>query len=496
MISLPLVFAILPFILFLGLLLLRKLSLLQISFLALFAELIVQIVYWKIFPLYLLNSSIKGFFLAFDIFLIVFGAVFFLEIMKDIKVIENIGLYLESISKDYRIQVILLAWFLINFLEGMSGFGTPGAIVAPILVSIGLSPLTSVIISLLGNSSAGAFGAVGTPIRVGFSGLEIANVPWFTVLFNSVGFLIPVFMIYVLAKSQKQKRGHFFEILPFALWSGFLFVFSSIVVVGLGQEFVSVVGSLLAIILVIISLKLKVFVPKIERKINVYSNVTMSVPLYKVVLPYLTVFVLLIVGKSILKTVDINFSWGYKHTFNFFNPGIIFLITGIPFALLWGKKKLLIDSGKKAFLRTVEPFLVILSMATMIQLMVNSGNNSSGMSSVLSVLTNNLSGATLPFFAPFIGGFGSFITGSITISNVLFGNILAQASVLHNLSVAKILALEISGAAMGNTMAIADIMAAEAVVGLKNRTRSVLREVVGPCLVCLSLLGIVGLLVT
>ncbi len=222
----------------------------------------------------------------------------------------------------------------------------------------------------------------------------------------------------------------------------------------------------------------------------------MSVPLYKVVLPYLTVFGFLIVGKSILKTVDINFAWGYKHTYNFFNPGIIFLITDIPFALLWGEKKLLIGSGKKAIRSTVEPFLVILSMSTMIQLIVNSGNNASVMPSVLSVLTNNLSGATLPIFAPFIGGFGSFITGSITISNVMFGNILSQASVLFGLSVSKILALEISGAAIGNTMAIADIMAAEAVVGLKNRTRSVLRGVIGPCLVCLSILGIVGLLVT
>ncbi len=262
MISLPLFFALLPFIFFLGLMLFRKINLLHISLLALITEIIIQVVYWKIYPLYLLNSSVKGFFLAFDIFLIVLGAVFFLEIMKEIKVIENIGLYLESVSKDYRVQVILLAWFLINFLEGMAGFGTPGAIVAPILVSLGLSPLTSVILSLLGNSSAGAFGAVGTPIRVGFSGLETTNVPWFTVLFNSVGLLIPVFMIYVLAKSQKKKMEHFLEILPFALWSGFLFVISSIVVVRIGQEFVSVVGSLLAIVLVIISIKFKIFTPQ------------------------------------------------------------------------------------------------------------------------------------------------------------------------------------------------------------------------------------------
>lgn len=494
MFNLPFVLAVLPFVLFLGLLLHKKMTLLQISFIALVVELMVQIVYWKLMPLYLVNSAVKGFFVALDIFLIVFGAIFFLEILKAIKVVENIGWYLESISKDYRVQVILLAWFLINFLEGMAGFGTPGAIVAPILVSIGLPPITAVIISLLGNSSAGAFGAVGTPMRVGFAGLDIANVPWFTVMFNGVGILIPAFMIYVLAKSQKEKKPHFMEVLPFALWSGFLFVISSVVVVNLGQEFVSVIGSILAIMLVVISLKLGLFVPKTERSLNEHSNKKMSIPLYKVVLPYLVVLVLLILGKTVLKTVDINFPWGYKYIFSLFNPGVIFIIAGVPFALFSGKKKLLIESGRKAIARTLDPFLVILSMSTMIQLMINSGSNVSGLPSVLSVLTKNLNGRILPFATPFIGAFGALISGSVTISNILFGNILAQAGSFYHVGVSKILALQVSGAATGNMIALADIIAAEAVVGLKNKTRLVLRGVIGPCLVCLSILGIMGLI--
>ena len=285
------------------------------------------------------------------------------------------------------------------------------------------------------------------------------------------------------------------EVLPFALWSGFLFVISSVIVVGIGQEFVSIIGSLLAIVLVVISLKLKIFVPKNERSLIAHSVRKMSLPLYKVVLPYLAVFALLVLGKLVLKSFQINFPWGYQHVFNLFNPGVIFVVVGVPLALVWGKKKLLTESSKKAVLSTIDPFLVILSMSTMIQLMVNSGNNISGLPPVLSVLTKNLNGSILPFVAPFIGAFGSFLTGSITISNILFGNILSQASVLYHISVAKILALEISGAAIGNSMAIADIMAAEAVVGMKNKTRSVLRGVIGAVLVCLSVLGVIGLLV-
>ena len=490
--SLPLILAVLPFVLFLLLLFSNKLTLPKVALSVLGVEMVIQMIYWKILPIYLLNSVTKGFFVALDIFLIVFGVVFFLEVMREINVIENIGFYLESISKDYRVQVILLAWFFINFMEGMAGFGTPGAIVAPILVSIGLSPLTAVIVCLLGNSSAGAFGAVGTPIRVGFAGLNIVGVPWHAALFNTVGWLMPIFMIWVLAREQKEKKVHFMEVLPFAVWSGFLFVICSLATVIIGQEFVSVIGSLLAIILIVLSLRWGWFVPKTIRSLKNHMEVKMSLPLGKVLLPYLVVFSLLVAGKIWLKAVNIHFPWGYQYAFNFFNPGLIFFVASWPF--VWGRKGVAREGMKTALQRTVNPFLVILAMSTMIQMMVNSGSNNSGLPSVLSLMVGSLNGQILPLVAPFVGALGAFVSGSVTISNILFGNILASASNLYRVSTAKILGLEIAGAAMGNTMALADIMAAEAVVGIGDRTRSVLWGTVIPCLICLTILGIVGLL--
>lgn len=459
-------------------------------------ETLIQIFYWKIVPVYLLNSLVKGFFVAFDIFLIVFGAVFFLEVLKNLRVIENIGFYLESVAKDFRVQTILLAWFFINFIEGMAGFGTPGAVVAPILISLGLSPMVAVVISVLGNSSAGAFGAVGTPIRVGFAGLDTTGVPWNTVWLNAVGILIPVFMILVLAREEKEnRRQFFFEILPFALWSGFLFVLSSVLTVGFGQEFVSVIGSLAAIILVVLTTKKGIFVPKNVRVLRNNRAIKMTLPLKKVLLPYLLVFVLLLVGKLTLKSVVIHFPWDYQYSLNLFNPGVIFFVAGLPLVFLWHGQSFFKASMKTALVRTVDPFIVILGMSTMTQMIVNSGNNYSGLPSVLFLMAENLRKDILPFVAPFIGAFGTMISGSVTISNILFGNILFSASRLFGIESAKILSLEISGAAMGNTMAIADIMAAEAVTGMENKTRNIMARVVGPCMVCLLILGVVGLFI-
>jgi lactate permease len=133
-------------------------------------------------------------------------------------------------------------------------------------------------------------------------------------------------------------------------------------------------------------------------------------------------------------------------------------------------------------------------MSAMVQLMINSGNNYSGLTSSLGIIAYGFQTRALPLIAPFVGAFGSFITGSATVSNVMFGSFLSSASKMLGLNSAKILALELSGAATGNMIALADIMAAEAVVGLKNKTRSVLRGVIGPCLVILAITGILGLI--
>jgi len=492
------VLSVLPFILFLLLLLWRKVPLLWTSIITLLVVLGLQIVYWQILPVYLLNSFVKGILVALDIFAIILGAIFFLEILKDIKVIDNVRFYLESFFKDYRVQIILLAWFFENFIEGTAGFGTPSAIVAPLLVSLGISPLTAVILALLGNSTAGAFGAVGTPIRVGFEGLNITSVPMYTALFNSVGFLVPVFMLWVLAslhEDKEDKKGHFWEALPFAVWSGIAFVVPSILIVPFGQEFPSILGAIIGLILVLITTRLGIFVPKNQRQLREIKVPEIRVPWFKLIIPYVLLVLLLILGKFALGTARLTFPWGLAYQLNLSNPGLAFILAGVPIALLWGRKRLALDSFKSALSRAREPFLVIASMSIMVQLIISSGNNLSGLPSSLSVIAKGFEVSALPLLAPMVGAFGSFLTGSVTISNIMFANFLNTASQIMKMNTAKILALELVGAAAGNMIALADIIATEAVVGLRNKTRYVLKGVIIPCLIYVIIVSLIGLLV-
>ena len=87
-----------------------------------------------------------------------------------------------------------------------------------------------------------------------------------------------------------------------------------------------------------------------------------------------------------------------------------------------------------------------------------------------------------------------FITGSVTISSLLFGNFWQMASVNLGIKAEIILALGLVGAAAGNMVALADVLAAEAVVGLKNMEREVVKGVLIPCLVYLLLVGMWGMI--
>ena len=218
--SLPIFLTIFPFLVFLFLLFYKKMSLTKVSVITLLIYTFLAIFYWKIFPFSLYTSYAKGFFVAIDIFIIIFGAVFFLEILKDLKIIRHISHYLGNFSGDYRVQIIIIAWFLECFIEGTAGFGTPAAIAVPILMGLGLAPTTALIVGLLGNSVPGVFGAAGTPIKMGFMGLDTTMVPLYSALLNCVGFLVPVFMLWVVTKKRPNRKKEFLDALPFAIISG------------------------------------------------------------------------------------------------------------------------------------------------------------------------------------------------------------------------------------------------------------------------------------
>jgi lactate permease len=484
--------AILPIGLFFFLLLFNKFTLLKVSVITMLVVLLLTIFVWRIHSLFVIFSLSKGILIAGDILLIILGAIFFMEVLKRLHILDNVSYYLESISKDYRVQIIILAWFLENFIEGTAGFGTPSAVVAPLLMGMGLPALTAVVISLLGNSTSVAFGAAGTPIRVGFADLNVSSVANYTGAINCIGLLVPLFMLWVAVQGKKDSQVQFWEAVPFALWAGVAFVIPSWLIVSLGQEFPSILGSIVGLLLVIITIKWNIFVPRVTRKSEIETQALQTLPLGQVLFPYALLILLLILGKWLLGSVKIPVP-GIGYSVNMFNPGWAFILSGFGVVLVWGKRNLQHwQVWKIVWGRTWEPFAVIAAMSVAVQLMVSSGNNLSHLPSMIELIAQIFKSHWLVFWAPFIGALGSFITGSATISNLMFGNFLYLASREVGINTSLILALEVAGAAAGNMIALADIMAAEAVVGLRNKEREVVKGVIWPCIIYVVLVGIVG----
>lgn len=491
---LPIILSVIPFFVFIVLLFVRKTKLIWVSLISLIVASLEAVFYWKIFPGIIIASFGKGFFVALDILFIIFGAILFLSILEKTKIINNLSFYLEAISKDIRIQVILLAWFFENFLEGTAGFGTPSTVVAPLLIGLGLTPINALAIALLGNSSSVVFGAAGAPIKIGFGALAGPSLPLKASLLNLVGILIPVFMLWFVSKGKGKK--YFLEALPFAIWSGMIFAVPSILSVSLGQEFPSILGSVVGLFIAILSIKAGFLVPKNlpEPKNNKSSSITL--PIGKVIFPYVLLIILLVVGKFLIGSKGIIIPLSIKHTFAFFNPGFAFIISSlVVLIILKVSFRTLSSSFKSSFKKSIEPFLVIAFMSTMAQIMVNSSQNSVGLLSMIDYLAMNVKNALLPLWAPFVGAFGSFLTGSATVSNLMFGNFLFVTARELSFNTDGILALALVGGAAGNMIALADILAAETVVGLKHQERNVIKKVLIPCLTFVLLVGLAGLLV-
>lgn len=115
----------------------------------------------------------------------------------------------------------------------------------------------------------------------------------------------------------------------------------------------------------------------------------------------------------------------------------------------------------------------------MVQVFINSSGGEAGLEKMPIVLAEgvaSLTGSSWPFFSPFIGGFGAFVAGSNTVSNMMFS--LFQFGVGQHIGVDPtwVVALQAVGGAAGNTICVHNVVAASAVVGLIGKEGAIIRK--------------------
>ncbi|MGB3110193.1 MAG: L-lactate permease [Psychrobacter alimentarius] len=497
------------------------------------------------------SSILEGSVITVSVLWIVFGAIFLLNTLKHTGAIAVIRAGFINVSPDRRVQAIIIAWCFGTFLEGASGFGTPAAIAAPLMVAIGFPALGAVLMGMMIQSTPVSFGAVGTPIVIGVNkGLDTTAISvqlaqqglaWedFLQLITSqvamihgvIGTFMPLLMVMMLTrffgKNKSWKEG--LAIWPFAIFAGLAFTIPyTLTGVFLGPEFPALIGGLVSIAIVINAAKRGFLVPKttwdFEPQKNwpsewmgklVISKEDIAVPLENKTMsavmawfPYLLVALLLVCSRvfvefktlltnatldftSILGESDISASFSPLYL-----PGGLLLISALVAAFAQTNKptKALSDAFGESSKTVLSAGFVLIFTIPMVRIFINSGVNLSDVASMPVASAELFAGAfgnAFPLISATIGALGAFIAGSNTVSNMMFSQFQYEAAMSLHISPSLIIAAQAVGAAAGNMIAIHNVVAASATVGLLGMEGATLRRTILPTLYYVLFCGII-----
>ena len=498
----------------------------------------------------ILASTLQGLIITIGVLWIIFGAILLLNTLKYSGAISTIRSGFATISPDRRIQAIIIAWLFGCFIEGASGFGTPAAIAAPLLVALGFPALAAVLLGMLVQSTPVSFGAVGTPIIIGVnSGLDTATIgaqlvergsSWevFLQLVTSnvaiihaiVGTVMPLIMAMMLTrffgKEKSWKAG--LEVLPFALFAGFAFTIPyAITGVFLGPEFPSLLGGLVGLAIVTSAARFGCLVPKkawdfaepkdwpsewmgsVEMKLDQLPR-HQQIGIVRAWLPYVLVGALLVASRvmpefgNALKAVVLSFPnlLGEKGISANFQPlylpgGILVAVVLATVALHGMHARSLAKAVGESSRVLLGAGFVLLFTVPMVRILINSGVNAAELPSMPIAMAQWVAdsvGGVYPLLAPAVGALGAFIAGSNTVSNMMLSQFQFGVASTLGISGAVIVAVQAIGAAAGNMVAIHNVVAASATVGLLGREGAILRKTFWPTVYYVLMTGVVAMI--
>ncbi len=502
---------------------------------------------WQVDFVRVIAATLEGLLSAIDILIIVFGAILLLNTMRNSGAISVINKGFDGITPDRRIQVLVIGWMFVSFVEGAAGFGTPAALAAPLLMGLGFPPLAAVMCTLIFNSTSVTFGAVGTPVIRGTSAAVSGMLPeamgmreflvdvgiWSAVFHSIGGTFLPLLVVAMLTRFYGNNKS-FTEGLkaaPFALFAGLSFTVPYFLIAYfVGPELPSLVGAIIGLFLVITAARAGFMMPKetwdfprqekweeewgeplkTEEKIETFSS---SMSIVMAWMPYVLAAIILVITRvgllgldNLLTAVTVEWteilgqeevSWDITP---FWLPGtvpfILIALVTIPM------HRMSEDKVKEAWQRTVKQLIpaaiALLFALAMVRVLVQTDINAADYPSMLMALSQSAAavvGRAWPLVSPFVGTLGAFVSGSNTVANILFGGF--QFSVAEGLGISRTIvsAMHAVGGATGNMIAVHNVVAACAVCGIVGREGYVIRRNIVPSLLYALLVGLLGLII-
>ncbi|WP_017380265.1 L-lactate permease [Paenisporosarcina sp. TG-14] len=498
---------------------------------------------WKVPGATVAAASINGLVVAGTLLFIIFGAILLLNTLQESGGIKRIRQGFTDISEDRRIQVIIIAWLFGSFIEGSAGFGTPAAVAVPLLVGLGFPAMPAVVAGMIIQSTPVSFGAVGTPILVGiqtglsadasitdnFLALVTAIGGQVAILHMIAGTLVPLIVVALMTgffgKNKSFSEG--IKVWKFALFAAFSMTIPYVIVANvLGPEFPSMIGGLVGLTIVVFAAKKGFLMPPKDEiwdfeekskwnpewvgqlEIKDIAHKSGSMSMIRAWTPYILIGLFLVLTR--LKTLPF-LGWAQSWTVKFENifdsgitssfqplylPGTIFIAVSLITYFLHGMN---FSSYKRAWTQSGKTMIAastaLIFTVPMVQVFLNTGGGAAGFDRMPIELANGavaLAGDFWPFFATFIGGLGAFIAGSNTVSNMMFSLFQFDVGSQMGVDATWIVALQAVGGAAGNMIAVHNVVAASAVVGLVGKEGDIIRKTFLPFVYYALLTGSIG----
>ncbi len=452
--------------------------------------------------------------LTLDVLYVVWGAMLFFQVTEQAGALRAIGRDLPRLTADPVMQALLLAWVFASFLQGVGGFGVPVAVVAPMLLSLGVPPLLAVVLPSLGHGWAVTFGSLGLSFQAliaatGLPATELA--PW-------SAFLLGVMCIFSGAAVAQARDG----------WRGLRQGGPAVLIVGatmavviysvatsglwtLGSTAASIAGMGVAVVLTRLP-RYRAPVEAVEAANATANPGGMALPW--ALACYATLIVVTVAIKGVpaiedaLSQVELTFTFPETRTALgwvtaagpgrriavFAHTGAVLVYASALAFLLYRLKGFYPANAARRVLagtskRAVNASLGILALVGMAVVM-----ETSGMTNALAQgLSQSVGPAIYPVVATAIGALGAFMTGSNTNSNVVFAGLQMQTAQLLGLGVALVLGVQTASGAIGSVLAPTKLIVGASTGGMSGREGEVLRATLTGGVVLLAILAAVGL---
>ena len=487
--------------------------------------------FWGMEVLTLLAYSVSGLLSSIEVLIIIFGAILVMNTLKMSGGMAAINNGFRAVSPDSRVQAIIIGFMFVSFIEGAAGFGTPAALAAPLMVSLGFPPVAAVVVALICDSACVAFGAIGTPVAQAFAclGPEIATEGfrqslsvWTAIPHAIAGTVLPFIAVAIMCKFFSKARSFkpALQVLPFALFAGLSFTVPYILVaMFVGYEFPSIFGALIGLVLTVLAARFKFLTPKTvwnfdrpeDWEEDWRATHTPEVPrpadmsLIRAWIPYVLIAVILILtripalglkqllqdGIFVIKTADLfgvantafTLKWAYV-------PGTVFVLIALVTILIHKMSGEEVKTAWVASFKQVSGAAIALVFGlALVQIMRFSGSNDvadPGMKSMIFYMAEALSKVGKVLYvvvSPVIGILGSFISGSNTVAVTLFTNLQYMSAQNLELNTVIITAVNIIGGSIGNMICVNNVVAACATVGTAGREGKIIRTCAIPAVI-------------